>query len=75
MSRSTPEEKEYAIASLEAFQERNREGAAAALTRLQEAAVRHENTFESMLEAAKVCSLGEISRALYDVGGQYRRSM
>ncbi|MFO7654849.1 MAG: methylmalonyl-CoA mutase family protein [Candidatus Krumholzibacteriia bacterium] len=75
VSRSTDEEKEYAIASLQAFQERNCDGAAAALQRLQETAVRHENIFESMLEAAKVCSLGQISRALYDVGGQYRRSM
>ena len=42
---------------------------------LQKAAVEHENTFVTMLEAVKVCTLGEISGALYQVGGQYRRNM
>jgi methylmalonyl-CoA mutase len=45
------------------------------LTELQKVAVEHENTFEALIEAVKVCSLGEISGALYEVGGQYRRSM
>ena len=73
--RSTDEEKEFAIATLEAFQARNAEAAAAALADLQKAAVEHENTFEALMEAAKVCSLGQISGALYQVGGQYRRNM
>ena len=73
--RSTPQEREFAIASLEAFHARNADRAQAALAVLQETAVRHGNVFESMMEAAKVCSLGQISGALYRVGGQYRRNM
>ncbi|MBU0741360.1 methylmalonyl-CoA mutase, partial [bacterium] len=73
--RSTPAEKEFAISSLGAFHARNAERAPDALARLQEAAVRHENVFAEMMEACKVCSLGQISAALYRVGGQYRRNM
>jgi methylmalonyl-CoA mutase len=73
--RSTSEEKEYAIESLHAFQERNRQVAPAALERLRETALSQGNTFESLIEACKVCSLGQLSRALYEVGGQYRRNM
>jgi len=73
--RSTDDEKEFAIASLEAFQARNEEVSAAALSELQTTAVEHRNTFAAMLAAAKVCSLGQISGALYAVGGQYRRNM
>jgi methylmalonyl-CoA mutase len=73
--RSTTDEKEYAISSLEAFQQRNADRAATALDRLGEAALHGGNTFEALMEATKVCSLGQISTALYEVGGQYRRSM
>ncbi len=73
--RSTPEEKEFAIGSLEAFHARNAERAPGVLSALQETAVAHGNIFDSMMEAAKVCSLGQISDALYRVGGQYRRNM
>jgi methylmalonyl-CoA mutase len=73
--RSTPEEKAYAIASREAFQARNEGAAQAALQALQRTALEHGNTFEGLMEATKVCSLGQISRALYAVGGQYRRNM
>ena len=73
--RSEPEEKEFAISSLEAFHARNEGAAATALKELQRAAVEHENTFDALMEAAKVCSLGQISAALYEVGGQYRRNM
>ena len=73
--RSTEDEKEFAIATVEAFQARHAARAPAALAALQQAAVRHDNMFVPMLEAAKVCSLGQISAALYAVGGQYRRSM
>ena len=73
--RSTDEEKEFAITTLEAFQQRNAKEAPQALADLQKAAVEHRNTFEALLEAAKVCSLGQISGALYQVGGQYRRNM
>lgn len=60
---------------LEAFKARNADASTNALAVLQKAAVEHENTFEAMIEAAKVCTLGEISGALYEVGGQYCRSM
>jgi methylmalonyl-CoA mutase len=73
--RSTQTEKDYAIASLRAFQERNRDTRPSALAILQQTAVAHENTFVAMMEATKICSLGEISAALYQVGGQYRRNM
>jgi methylmalonyl-CoA mutase len=73
--RSTAGEKEFAISSLDAFHARNADAAPAALAALQEAAVRHGNTFEALMETAKVCSLGQISEALYRVGGQYRRNM
>jgi methylmalonyl-CoA mutase len=73
--RSTPEEKEYAILSKEAFQARNQPQAAAALEHLKRTAVEYGNTFESLMEACKVCTLGQISHALYGVGGQYRRNM
>jgi len=73
--RSTEDEKEFAISTLEAFKARNAEVSDGALATLQKAAVEHENTFVTMLEAVKVCTLGEISGALYQVGGQYRRNM
>jgi methylmalonyl-CoA mutase len=73
--RSTTEEKEFAIATLNAFHQRNEGTAEAALAELGRVAVEHENTFEALMEAAKVCSLGQISEALYKVGGQYRRNM
>jgi len=73
--RSTKDEQEYAISSKEAFWARNEGRAQEALRRLQAAAVQQENTFESLMEATKVCSLGQISSALYQVGGQYRRNM
>ena len=73
--RSTEEEKQYAIASREAFQQRNGEASEAALVDLQRAALAGENLFAHLMEASKVCSLGQLSTALYDVGGQYRRNM
>jgi isobutyryl-CoA mutase len=73
--RSSTDEKEYAIRSLQAFHQRNESVAAQALKQLQTAALTNENTFAAMMEATKVCSLGQISQALYEVGGQYRRNM
>nr|WP_266217404.1 methylmalonyl-CoA mutase family protein [Paraliomyxa miuraensis] len=73
--RSTREEKEYAIASRDAFKARNAAVAPAALERLRTTALEHGNTFEALMDAGKVCTLGQLSRALYDVGGQYRRNM
>jgi isobutyryl-CoA mutase len=46
-----------------------------ALANLQKVAIANGNLFESLMEAAKVCSLGQMSEALYEVGGQYRRNM
>ena len=73
--RSDEHEKEYAIASLLAFRARNAERTEAALGDLQRAAVEQGNVFAVLMEVAKVCSLGQMTGALYDVGGQYRRNM
>jgi methylmalonyl-CoA mutase len=73
--RSTEEEKQDQVAAVRAFQARNADAAPAALERLQRIAASGGNVFEELMETVKVCSLGQISRALYQVGGQYRRSM
>ncbi len=73
--RSTKEEKDFAISSLNAFHKRNESAAKIALANLQKVAIANGNLFESLMEAAKVCSLGQMSAALYEVGGQYRRNM
>lgn len=73
--RSTKEEKEQQIANLEAFQKRNASHAAAALRKLQQVAVSNGNIFAELMETVKYCSLGQITHALYEVGGQYRRNM
>ncbi len=73
--RSTEEEKQDQVAAVRAFQARNAQEAPAALKRLQEVAATGGNVFTELMEAVKVCSLGQISHALYEVGGQYRRNM
>ncbi|WP_128544222.1 methylmalonyl-CoA mutase family protein [Larkinella soli] len=73
--RSTEEEKRYAVESRKRFQERNRRSAETALQQLQQVALAGGNLFGSLMEATKVCSLGQLSQALYAVGGQYRRNM
>lgn len=73
--RATKEEKDYAIVSRDAFWEVNREQATVQLNRVKTAAVSGDNLFEALMEAAKVCTLGQLSGALYSVGGQYRRNM
>jgi isobutyryl-CoA mutase len=73
--RSTTEEKEFQIAALQAFQARNKAYAAAHLKRLQQTAVENGNLFAALMETVKHCSLGQITSALYAVGGQYRRNM
>ncbi|WP_400162225.1 fused isobutyryl-CoA mutase/GTPase IcmF [Brevibacillus sp. TJ4] len=75
LARATEEEKEQQIQNLRAFQERNRDKAPAALKRLQEVATSGGNIFAELMETVKVASLGQISSALYEVGGQYRRNM
>ena len=73
--RSTTEEKEQQIENLNAFQKRNEERSTVALQRLQEVAINNGNLFEELMETVKHCSLGQITNALYQVGGQYRRNM
>ncbi len=73
--RSTTEEKEFAIETLNKFKERNSDKADEAISKLKKAAIENGNTFDSLMEATKYCSLGQISNALYEVGGQYRRNM
>ena len=75
VQRSTVEERDYAIASRLAFSERNKPESEAALEGLQRVAIEQGNIFEALMEVGKICSLGEISSALYAVGGQYRRNM
>jgi len=75
LARATREEKDQQIANLRAFQAQHRESAPAALKTLQQAAEGGENIFAALLEAVQVASLGQISAALYEVGGQYRRNM
>lgn len=75
LARATEEEKVQQIQNLRAFQERNRDKAGPALRRLQEVAMSGGNIFAELMETVKVASLGQISAALYEVGGQYRRNM
>lgn len=73
--RSTTEEKEKQISNVQAFQEHHKSEAQQALNHLKQVAVSDGNIFDALMEAAKVCSLGQMSNALYQVGGQYRRNM
>jgi len=73
--RSSIGDKDRQIANLRAFQARNAGAAGEALAELQRVAVRGENVFAQLMETAKVTSLGQMSGALYDVGGEYRRNM
>ncbi|WML50479.1 methylmalonyl-CoA mutase family protein [Neobacillus sp. PS3-34] len=75
LARATTEEKELQISHLREFQSRNQDGSAAALARLKETAVNGGNIFAELMETVKVASLGQITHALYEVGGQYRRNM
>ena len=75
LARSTEEEKEGQIARLRAFQARHAEEAPAMLDRLRQAVIRDENVFEVLMDAVRYCSLGQITDALFEVGGQYRRNM
>ncbi|HUM50780.1 MAG TPA: methylmalonyl-CoA mutase family protein [Chitinophagales bacterium] len=73
--RSTTEEKDLQISNLNALQERNKSEAQKYLLQLQKAALENNNLFEVLIETVKYCSLGQITNALFDVGGQYRRNM
>jgi len=75
LARSTDEEKELQIRNLRAFQSKHQHEVEGALTRLKEVALKGENIFAELMETVKVASLGQITQALYEVGGQYRRNM
>ncbi len=73
--RATEEEKLYQIEILQQLQTGNKSHTETAIEKIQYAAVHNENMFEQLMEATKVCSLGQITSALFEVGGQYRRNM
>jgi len=73
--RATEEEKTYQIDMLASLNKANEVEVKALLKSLQTAAINHENIFELMMDACKVCSLGQIVNSLFDAGGQYRRNM
>jgi methylmalonyl-CoA mutase len=75
LARSTEAEKRSQLQRLRDFQSRHREQAPSWCKRLQQAAIDGDNVFEVLMEAVRYCSLGQITRALYEVGGQYRRCM
>lgn len=73
--RSTTEEKEQQIENLKAFWTRNEQKSGEMLMRLKSVAINNGNLFAELMETVKYCSLGQITHALYEVGGQYRRNM
>lgn len=73
--RSTPEEKEYQITMLGNLHKFNADKTQALLRDLQLTAIKNENIFEKLMEVSKYCSMGQITHALFEVGGQYRRNM
>ncbi len=75
LARSTPQEKQSQLARLHDFHRRHAAQAPAMLLRLKQAAIENHNVFEVLMDAVRVCSLGQITHALFEVGGQYRRSM
>ena len=75
LMRSTEWEKDQQVGNVEVFREAHQAEARPELEKLQQVARERKNTFESLMEAAKDCSLGRMSHALYDVGGEYRRNM
>ncbi|MEW4289797.1 fused isobutyryl-CoA mutase/GTPase IcmF [Rossellomorea marisflavi] len=75
LARATKEEKETQIRNLKAFQQGHGDKTEEALKRLKQSAVEGGNIFEELMETVRVASLGQITRALYEVGGQYRRNM
>ncbi|MCB2000687.1 MAG: methylmalonyl-CoA mutase, partial [Rhodoferax sp.] len=75
LARSTDEEKQKQLRRLADFHQRHAQEAPAMLERLQQAVIRNTNVFEVLMDAVRVCSLGQITDALFAVGGQYRRNM
>ncbi|GAB2857375.1 methylmalonyl-CoA mutase family protein [Pseudoduganella ginsengisoli] len=75
LARSTDDEKQSQLQRLADFHARNADKAPAALAALQKAAIDNENVFAKLMDAVRVCSLGQVTAALFEVGGQYRRNM
>jgi methylmalonyl-CoA mutase len=75
LSRATQAEKESQLRRLAIFKKQNEKQAPQAIERLQKVALSGDNIFSELMETVKVCTLGQITQALYDVGGQYRRNM
>ncbi len=75
LARSTDDEKQSQLKRLADFHARNATATPAALAKLRKAAMAGGNVFAELMDAARVCSLGQITNALFEVGGQYRRSM
>jgi isobutyryl-CoA mutase len=75
LARSTEDEKQGQLKRLRDFHDRNAQDAPAMLKRLQQAVIDNRNVFEVLMDAVRVCSLGQITHALFEVGGQYRRNM
>ncbi len=75
LARSTEEEKQSQIKRLRDFQERNCKDSGPMLARLKQAAINNDNLFAVLVDAVRCCSLGQITTALFEVGGQYRRNM
>lgn len=75
LSRATQAEKESQLRRLTAFKKQNEKQSPKALKRLQKAALSGDNIFAELMETVKVCTLGQITQSLYDVGGRYRRNM
>jgi len=75
LARSTEEEKQSQLRRLREFQQRNRRQSGELLAKLKQAAIANDNLFAVLVEAVRCCSLGQITTALFEVGGQYRRNM
>ncbi|MGZ4487943.1 MAG: methylmalonyl-CoA mutase family protein, partial [Nocardioides sp.] len=75
LARATDAEKEGQLRRVHEFQDSHRDEAQAAIARLKEAAISGENVFAVLVDAARVCSLGQVTEAFFEVGGQYRRNV
>jgi methylmalonyl-CoA mutase len=75
LARSTDDEKQSQLKRLADFHATHATESPAALQRLQQAVIENKNVFEVLMDAVRVCSLGQITNSLFEVGGQYRRNM
>ena len=75
LARSTEQEKQSQLKRLRDFHARHASAAPVLLARLRQAVIENHNVFEVLMDAVRCCSLGQITKALFEVGGQYRRNM